>query len=380
MDVARGPRLEALTGIRIVAAIMVFNAHVVVPDSAPPFVHAFALAGHDWMTMFFVLSGVILVWNYDEVLGDRLSGSGLRTYFVARFARIYPLYLLALALAIGPKIVSLAQLDGLLRLPDFWLHVFALQSWSGDLGVAYGLNGPGWSIGVEFFLYALFPLLLLAFRGVRQNPRALVVIAATAVVIAAALALVLTLTGQADLPHTDPASAHRWIYRTPLTRLPDFVLGIALGYLLKVTATQSLVRIGRWAQAIGAVLVVVPMLVSAYAESVWSLDSMDMAPFGLLLLGLVWAPETVLARLLATKLMVFLGETSFAFYLLHATVIEFVGQPEPGLIPWITTWVTAFVLTAFAAAGAHVLFERPARVWLRKRLDPRRPLPSTLGP
>lgn len=378
MNVIQAPRLDALTGIRFVAAIAVFNAHVIVPDSAPPVAHAFSLAGHDWMTMFFILSGLILTWNYDELLGDRLNRAGLRTYFVARFARIYPLYLLALAIAIAPRIVSLAQAGALATLPDFWLHVFALQAWSGDLSVAYGYNGPGWSIGVEFFLYALFPLLLVAFRRVRQNPRALVIIAIAAVLVTTALTLVLTLAGLAELPRTDPMSAHRWVYRTPLTRLPDFVLGISLGYLLRLTASMSLERIGRLAQAVGGVLAIGFMLIPALAESVWSLDALDMVPFALLFLGLVWAPNTVLARLLSTRLLVFLGECSFAFYLFHATVISFVGQPQPGIVPWATTWVTAFALTTFVAAGAHVLFERPARVRLRKLLDPQGSLPSPL--
>ena len=318
MTVIQAPRLEALTGIRFIAAIAVFNAHVIVPDSAPAVVHAFSLAGHDWMTMFFILSGLILAWNYDELLGDRLTRPGLRTYFVARFARIYPLYLLALAIAIAPRIASLAQLGELATFRDFWIHVFALQSWSGDLGVAYGYNGPGWSIGVEFFLYALFPLLLVAFRRVRQSPRALVIVAIASVVVATSLALALTLAGLAELPHTDPLSAHRWVYRTPLTRLPDFVLGISLGYLLKITSTRSLERMGRLAQAVGGVLVVGFMFIPALAESVWSLDSLDMVPFALLFLGLVWAPKTALARMLSTPLFVFLGETSFAFYLFHA--------------------------------------------------------------
>ena len=68
--------LAPLTGIRFVAAILVFNAHLVPPAGAPAVVSGFALAGHDWMTMFFVLSGLILTWNYDRLLtenGARLA-------------------------------------------------------------------------------------------------------------------------------------------------------------------------------------------------------------------------------------------------------------------------------------------------------------------
>ena len=367
--ITAAPRLDALTGIRFVAAIAVFNAHVIPPVDAPLVVGAFSLAGHDWMTMFFILSGLILVWNYDDALGDKLTAHALRSYYVARLARIYPLYLLTIALAIAPAIRSFPDLGALVARPDLWLHLFALQSWSGNLAVAYGFNAPAWSIGVELFLYALFPLLLLAMRGIRDRPRALVALALAAVLVATSVAVVLSLAGLAELPKTDPMSAHRWVYRTPLTRLPDFVLGMSLGYLLKITASRSMERFGRVAQWVGGTLVVGFMLIPPLAESIWSLDSANMIPFALLILGLVWAPHTRLASMLSTRLWVFLGECSFAFYLLHSTIVAAVGQPSGGVVSWATTWATAFALTLFAAAGAHVLFERPARIGLRRALD-----------
>ena len=368
MTAVDAPRLDALTGIRFVAAIAVFNAHVAVPVSAPTIVHTVALAGHNWMTMFFVLSGLILAWNYDELLGDRLTGSGLRTYFVARLARIYPLYLVALAVVVLLQLASTGAVGG-----DLLVHIFALQSWSGDLQVAYGYNAPGWSIGVEFFLYALFPLLLVAFRGVRHNRRALLLIAVGAVVVAAAITLALSLAGLAELPRTDAASAHRWIYRTPLTRLPDFVLGIALGLLLKTTLGDQRERAGRVLQLIGGLATVTLMVATPIVESVWSLDVANLVPFALLFVGLAWSPQTLLARVLSTRPAVFLGEASFAFYLLHATVVAVVGQPTGGISSWLYTWVVAFALTLFVAAGAHVLVERPARSAIRRWLDPSRP-------
>jgi peptidoglycan/LPS O-acetylase OafA/YrhL len=374
VSVQRAPRLLALTGIRFVAAIAVFNAHATPPSGAPLELKTISLAGHDWMTMFFVLSGLILAWNYDDLLSRRLNLRGLRTYFVARFARIYPLYLLALAFAIISTFASGAQIVALVTSGEFWLHVFALQTWSGDLGVAYGLNSPAWSIGVEFFLYALLPLLLLIVARFRDSWRALLAIGLGAIVVLFALTLAFQLLGLADLPRTDPSSAHRWLYRTPLTRIPDFVVGIVLCYLVKLSAGKRLEFFGRIGQAVGGVLTVALMLIPPIAYSVWSYDSFDLIPFALLMLGLVWAPDTVLARALGSRIGVFLGEASFAFYLFHQTIIDLVGRAGGGYADWIVAWVTAFLLTTLAAAGAHVLFERPVRSWLRRRLDPKPPI------
>jgi peptidoglycan/LPS O-acetylase OafA/YrhL len=361
--------LPALTGIRFVAAIFVFNAHLRPPDEAPAVLHGFALAGHDWMTMFFILSGLVLTWNYADVFQEGLDRRSMRGYAVARFARIYPLYLAALVLAVLP-LGSPSELGELLRDPTTWLHLFALQTWSGDLDVAYDLNGPGWSIGVEIFLYALFPVIIVAFRRIRADTRALVVVAVLAVLVAVTVTFVLTVAGPGDLPREDPWSAHRWLYRTPLTRLPDFVLGVALGYLVMRPVPPAR-RWGLAAQAVGAVAVLGMMLIPALAESTWSLDAANMIPFALLFLGLCWTPDSGLARVLASRAMVFLGECSFAFYLLHATVVDLVGEPHAGYVDWATTWVLAFVVTLFVAIGAHVAFERPARLLVRRVLDPR---------
>jgi peptidoglycan/LPS O-acetylase OafA/YrhL len=375
MSTERTAFLAPLTGIRFVAAVFVFNAHVILPVGAPVVFGAVQLAGHDWMTMFFVLSGLILTWNYDKILGDRLNAPGLRTYYVARLARIYPLYLAALLIAVL-SLSSDGELFGILRSGEFWVHVFAVQTWSPDLLVAYGLNGPGWSIGIEFFLYALFPLLLILFRRIRDRPGALIAVGLGAIAVLALVTLAFSLAGLADLPRLDPTSAHRWLYRTPLTRVPDFVLGIALGYLALRPPPANAVRWGRAAQAVGAVGILVSMAIPALAFSVWSLDVANMLPFALIMIGLVWAPESLLARALGSRPMVFLGECSFAFYLLHQTIVRIVGQPDSGWTEYATHWMLAFVITLLASAGGHLMIERPLRSGIRAVLDrPRAPQP-----
>jgi peptidoglycan/LPS O-acetylase OafA/YrhL len=363
------PTIAPLTGIRFVAAIFVFNAHVPPPAGAPAILSGLSLAGHDWMTMFFVLSGLILTWNYDTMLGER-TARALRIYYVARFARIYPVYILVLTVVVLSTVHHPADVTALLSNPVLWLHVIAQQTWSGDLSVAYGFNGPGWSIGVELFLYALFPLLLIPMRRIRDNSRALLIVAAIAILVVAALTVTSILIGIADLPRENPLSGHRFLYRTPLTRLPDFVLGICLGYLLRAIRGRDLVRIGRALQAVGAALVVGEMLIPPLVASVWALDSTDMIPFGLLLFGLAASPRTALARVLSSGPMLLLGESSYAFYLWHQSIVNVVGRADGSATAWVVTWIVAFVLTTFVAVGTHVLFESPARSWLRRALGP----------
>lgn len=215
-------RIDSLTGVRILAALAVLASHLPQPVGLPPVARTFMSSGYNGVTLFFVLSGFVLAWTYADRL-SRPSVAGVRDFFVARFARVYPLYLAALLFAALPQLTHLPS--------GSWLHVLSLQTWSPDINVAYGLNGPGWSIGVESFLYLLFPVLLWgALRVPPQTQRWVIVGAAGLLAVVTGAFFV---AGASQLLWDDPGSDHRWLYRTPLTRIPDFVVGIMLALVVR---------------------------------------------------------------------------------------------------------------------------------------------------
>src|SRR4051794_39466872 len=88
--------LPALTGIRFLAAM-----HVVIFHSADwaswtvPALREVASSGYVAVSMFFVLSGLILAYTYSA---PSRAAVPRRPFYVARFARIYPMYALGLLL------------------------------------------------------------------------------------------------------------------------------------------------------------------------------------------------------------------------------------------------------------------------------------------
>src|SRR4051794_29809514 len=90
------PPLRALTGLRFVAAMQVLLYHVYAPGSrgAPGWVRALVGSGYVGVGLFFVLSGFVLAYNYLEPMeAGRVSR---REFWLARLARVYPVYLLGL--------------------------------------------------------------------------------------------------------------------------------------------------------------------------------------------------------------------------------------------------------------------------------------------
>jgi peptidoglycan/LPS O-acetylase OafA/YrhL len=74
-----------------------------------------------------------------------------RIFYKNRFARIYPIYFLAIILMLISKLFENIRLD------ELFLNLTMLQSWFP--GKALSINYPGWSLSVEFFFYVTFPLI-----------------------------------------------------------------------------------------------------------------------------------------------------------------------------------------------------------------------------
>ena len=231
-------RLHGLTGLRFVAAAWVFAYHflVLTVAGAPWWVARVQNAGHAAVSLFFVLSGFVLAYNYAEPLAaGRVSRA---RFWWLRLARVWPLYALvalveiplALHAGVAPGRVGAATAADLVGL-QAWIPSFTFVG-----------NSPGWSVSVELFFYAAFPWLvgLVGAAGSARTAgaegsartggaagsagaarRARVVLAACLVLAVAAAA------SPALVPPTSGAAT--FLKCGPLMRLPEFVAGIALG-------------------------------------------------------------------------------------------------------------------------------------------------------
>jgi peptidoglycan/LPS O-acetylase OafA/YrhL len=162
------PHLAFLDGVRGAAALFVVLHHALgnLPDAADEdrldhFLRFATHGGHFAVDMFIVLSGYCLM------LPLARSGAALETWtFIKRRAlRILPTYFLAMifsllliATIIGRKTGTHWDYALPVRARDVELHVLLLHDWFP--GSTFKINHPFWSIGVEWKIYFLFPLLL----------------------------------------------------------------------------------------------------------------------------------------------------------------------------------------------------------------------------
>lgn len=147
--------INTLTSLRFIFAIMVFGAHCYVIDNV--FNTHFFKEGFVGVSFFFVLSGFIIAYNYQEKLKDNKIDK--RTFWVARIARIYPLHWLTLFIAaiLGSYVIASGTLDWL---KHFLASLTLTNAYIPRADYFFSFNSPSWSLCCEQLFYICFPFLI----------------------------------------------------------------------------------------------------------------------------------------------------------------------------------------------------------------------------
>lgn len=361
MAAAPGPldrlrTLPSLTGLRWATAMLIFGHHLMAVEyfgGTAGTVWAFLLeAGKTGVTLFFILSGFVLAWGYKPQ-------QSARSFWWHRFARIYPLHVVGVALALVAAFTLVPEIRSDSAAPVV-ANVFLVNGWVPDWWQAG--NPASWSLVCEAFFYLGFPFLIGPL--VRLSNRA------RAIVVPACLVLVALAPQIAALAPSVLSAAS-----TPLLRLPEFVIGMGLALLVKNSD---------WRPA--RLRLAVPLAVAGYALSeAPAIPGTDIHPglaatvgsFALLVAALADADARSTSTFLARPLWQELGRVSFAFYLVHLLVIAAVSSAWPEghpQLPWRRAVLLALAAFGIALAIAWVLHrtvEVPAQRWLL-RYDPAR--------
>jgi len=363
METRKPERLNALTGLRCLAAINIVFFHFSNPQSfgwLAPVVNA----GYIALGLFFLLSGFVLAYNYaGQARAGSLDKLNKARFWKARFTRLYPIYLLSLLLSW--RMVSAeygAHTHGM-----FWtgmaLTPFLLQGWVPSL--ATFLNTPAWAMPAEAFMYGLFPWLARVKRPARAGNITVQLAGVWAVgMLPGLLYLILQPDG---IQHPDRWSWGPWLQAlkfTPLPHLASFFFGILLAGLDELVPRAGRLRL---TLGLGGFAVIFGILsLGSLVPYVLLHDGLLMPLFGCIVLGL--AGENWLASAFSVRPLVFVGEASYCLYLLHFNLWNLMHDTHVwdhlGLARF-DPWISYAVVIAVALAALH-LVEKPAQRLLRK--------------
>ena len=370
LESARQVRLDSLTTLRWWAAFGVFAHHILNIGWISGPLNQFARFGSFGVTFFFVLSGFVLTWSWRATVNKR-------TFYWRRFARIYPLTVVTFVLAL-PVFYSFHPdpTQPWVKPVDFGILLLALlllQGWSRDPVVLFAGNPAAWTLTVEAFFYAMHPFVTLVLK--RFAARGALIAASCVVAFTFALRIA---ASSGAVPWLDSVP---W----PLLRFPEFVLGMCLAWAMRngwrprIHVAIPMVLIGAWFSLL-ILLRHYPRTTGTYAAVAPYTSEIVIVLCALMIVAAATAELRGGAKILRARVTVLLGDWSYAFYLIHATLIyaalEIVGRQAPG---WPTLlWATMLLGASIVAAWLlHAFIERPVekrmRAWQDRRNDRQTP-------
>ncbi len=322
-----GSRLAGVNGLRFIAAIWVVIYHFGLPSPAGSSfpLSRLVFGAPICLGMFFLLSGFVLGFSY----GDRPLSK--RKFYVARLARVTPLFLFALLLSLPSFLLQTTRIGVSHTILAIILTPLMLQSLVPSIAMAW--NYPGWSVSVEVFFYLLFPSACSCFAGRKLRTCVLWITAFTVISLAPPVAYCwfnpdglrnfanVVNGGFGDITNSrlDVNGWLGFLKHSPLFHLGEFLAGVALSRTYRMTAPALRGGPGNllfWSAAAGL------LVVAFFAKGL---------PFPLLHNGL--ALPLLIALLLGTasgnnvgislldsRLFDTLGNASYAVYILQYPV------------------------------------------------------------
>tara|TARA_B100000674_G_scaffold28874_2_gene20313 strand:+ start:75 stop:1148 length:1074 start_codon:yes stop_codon:yes gene_type:complete len=293
--------IHQITFLRFLAAILIVIFHSgkeTYPfnlETFSPIVNQGSIA----VSFFFFLSGVVLSLNY-----IKKTTFNSREFFIKRFARLYPVYVLAF---IATLILGMIFNNAFPKGVSILLQLFSLHAWFP--GICLEINYPSWSIAVEVFFYILFPLVLVLQKRIGDGKMAIFIISFWLL---------------SSLQHYyfsdflyDPNSTERgqFILYFPLWHFNTFLAGILCGRYIDSKTKQNRTNFTqpRILYVIGTIAFFVILgtdnIIKPYTHNGL------MSPVFFLIVAGLSTDKSLVTKFLGNRLFILLGNVSYSIYL-----------------------------------------------------------------
>lgn len=340
-------KYPALTGVRACGAMVVFFDHF-------PLWSRFHIT-LNVMAFFFALSGFLIVRIYYEQAS--LRPRWLATYFVNRFARIYPVYFLLLSIA-----VLLDHRHG------FWVLLTNYTLTHALFRHVPLIIQPSWSLTAEECFYFLAPVLMILARAYSLRvPFILSCLLLCGALFVSTLGIRFLETPEFVLTETF------------FGNVVEFFAGVYIALaVIRLEKKGSIhLRGARYTSAgLAGVSVLAAAMIMVYEGRTLNLPAIILInnflipfPIALLYWGLI-RENTLLSRWLSGPVIGLLARGSYCFYLLHTLIIDHVSlpllaawggdRPVYVFITFIGVWIVSILM--------YLLYEEPVNRFIRRKV------------
>lgn len=342
----------SLTGVRAIAAYMVFATHFN-PFTTPMYgipIHELVHKLYVGVSLFFVLSGFLITYRYyDRAIFN------FKDYVFNRFIRIYPLFFLITTFSLLLRAIF-EHFDSVSHfLSVYFMNITFLKGFFSDFFFT-GLI-QGWSLTVEETFYVAAPFF---FHLIRRTKLSFLFV--PLLLIATGLLLVRFFSRIDFYGFLD---SYRLLFRgTFFGRCLEFFGGMFLAIVIKESRGFrpffSMTYLGIACILICIYLIPVKTKDTYYDIGLWDIVSgylLMTISIVIFLYGLI-TERSIVSKLLSTRLFILLGKSSYAFYLIHMGYFV-------ALVKLISNdFLVIFLLINIVAIALYSFVEEPIRRYL----------------
>lgn len=330
---------DGLTGLRFFCFFFVFNSHGLVASAYKDLFHTgLVILSGNAVAVFFVLSGFLI----SRLLVKNQTGDlrcDLKTFYIRRALRIFPIYYLTL--------IILSSFGMLSDAPWFFSYTYNIKSFLSE-PTNTGIR-VAWSLCVEEQFYLLFPLLLLVTNEKWRIKMICVLIF---------LSVMTGLICNQLIPEKD--------FYCLLPVVGQYLLWGALAALLEMKIAEKNVNSTKlfWS---GGLLSIATFCLNLFIPDAWIYC---MLPYGVafaMVIFAIWrAKPEGLFLIFNNKIAVYLGQIAYGLYLFHALVTF---ELMPRLFGPEYFYIKGLIGTLVLAILSWHLFEKPINQ-LKDKLAP----------
>jgi peptidoglycan/LPS O-acetylase OafA/YrhL len=370
-SVEAGGYIKPLTGIRAIAAFMVFMMHYN-PFAKDSMLYGFFDQFYTGVSVFFVLSGFLITYRYYERF--RMEKRWFYRYVRNRVARIYPVYFFLTTITAVYFLLENLGKPGpytprQILVNNGWVYFANITFIRGYLhNLLFSLIPQGWSLSAEEFFYFTAPITWLLIKK-RYN----LVFQAVAML---AVGWLLVKAG---------GHVHFYGFFDSLVFMLKFTyFGKAVQFFAGVVLALWLVKKGPASRSGGRatygglalmLLCIVSLTIAwryqlAYTEIVIDNVLLSFA-IALFFRGLI-TEKSAVATFLSTPLMDLLGKSSYAFYLIHVGICEML------LDKYVThNLLIRFIVLNLMAIAVYKWIEHPLMILIKGKTVVKAPVRET---
>ena len=347
--------LNSLTSLRFFFAFVVFLSHLTFVKTDLAWYNYLKnnvfFEGYLGVGFFFILSGFVLALNYEKKVIDN-PNFDKKKFYIARIARIYPLHALTFCVMLPFVIINVWQ--GYFHWDIAGANLFLLQSYIPVKDFYFSINNVSWSISTELFFYLMFPFYVI---WLHKFPKLKYIL----------LLIIPIIIFAEPYFRTNMKLEKAIFYINPIVRSFDFILGIITCQIYKkIKDTPINFSKGTLIEIAAITVLAIFFYFHNDVERAFRYGIYYWIPMvGIVLIFAL--QKGLFSKILQHKTLVYLGEISFAFYMIHMIVIKYGNQYLPKINDFQKIGIY-FVIALILSALTFEYFEKPVAKWIKNKV------------